>query len=353
MKKIILVFFLLIKPSLIFAEDYNLKELISLKSPWGSTFINNEELIITEKGGSIKIVNVVNNSLIEVDHNLNFREHGQGGLLDIIYKDNFLWISYTEKRGGWETSTSIAKAKLNKEKLIFKNIFQANPPIESRYHFGSRLAIKDNYLFASMGERGEGMIAQDPSKHPGSIIRIHLDGTIPKDNPKFEGKNDWLPEIYQIGIRNPQGLTLSELDGNIYMSNHGAKGGDWFGQVKKGENYGWKILGWGGTNYSGSTIGPKWMPGYTKAIQYWVPSIATSAITIYNGKEFKEWKGHALITSLKDKSLRKLNFNDLSNVKEEIIFKEKIGRIRDIQVHPVSGKLYFLSENSLWLMEKN
>ena len=353
MKKIILVFFLLIKPSLIFAENYNLKELVSLNSPWGSTFINNEELIITEKGGSIKIVNVVNNNLIEVDHNLNFREHGQGGLLDIIYKDNFLWISYTEKRGDWETSTSIAKAKLNKEKLIFKNIFQANPPIESRYHFGSRLAIKDNYLFASMGERGEGMIAQDPSKHPGSIIRIHLDGTIPKDNPKFKGKDDWLPEIYQIGIRNPQGLTFSEFDGNIYMSNHGAKGGDWFGQVKKGENYGWKILGWGGTNYSGSPIGPKWMPGYTKAIQYWVPSIATSAITIYNGKEFNEWKGHALITSLKDKSLRKLNFNDLSNVKEEIIFKEKIGRIRDIQVHPVSGKLYFLSENSLWLMEKN
>ena len=353
MKKIILVFFFLIKPSLIFAENYNLKELVSLNSPWGSTFINNEELIITEKGGNIKIVNIVNNNLIEIDHNLNFREHGQGGLLDIIYKDNFLWISYTEKRGDWETSTSIAKAKLNKEKLIFKNIFQANPPIESRYHFGSRLAIKDNYLFASMGERGEGMIAQDPSKHPGSIIRIHLDGTIPKDNPKFEGKDNWLPEIYQIGVRNPQGLTFSEFDGNIYMSNHGAKGGDWFGQVKKGENYGWKILGWGGTNYSGSPIGPKWMPGYTKAIQYWVPSIATSAITIYNGKEFNEWKGHALITSLKDKSLRKLNFNDLSNVKEEIIFKEKIGRIRDIQVHPVSGKLYFLSENSLWLMEKN
>ena len=353
MKKIILVFFFLIKPSLIFAENYNLKKLVSLNSPWGSTFINNEELIITEKGGNIKIVNIVNNNLIEIDHNLNFREHGQGGLLDIIYKDNFLWISYTEKRGDWETSTSIAKAKLNKEKLIFKNIFQANPPIESRYHFGSRLAIKDNYLFASMGERGEGMIAQDPSKHPGSIIRIHLDGTIPKDNPKFEGKDDWLPEIYQIGVRNPQGLTFSEFDGNIYMSNHGAKGGDWFGQVKKGENYGWKILGWGGTNYSGSPIGPKWMPGYTKAIQYWVPSIATSAITIYNGKEFNEWKGHALITSLKDKSLRKLNFNDLSDVKEEIIFKEKIGRIRDIQVHPVSGKLYFLSENSLWLMEKN
>jgi len=353
MKKIVLIFFLIIKSTLTLAEDYNFKKLVTLNSPWGSAFINNEELIITEKGGKIKIINIINNKIVEINHNLNFREHGQGGLLDIIYRKNILWISYTEKRGDWKTSTSIAKAKLNKDELKFENIFQADPPIESRYHFGSRLAIKDNYLFASIGERGEGMIAQDPSKHPGSIIRIHLDGSIPKDNPKFEGKDNWLPEIYQIGVRNPQGLTFSKFDKNIYMSNHGAKGGDWFGQVKKGENYGWKILGWGGTNYSGSEIGPKWMPGFTKAIKYWVPSIATSAITIYEGKEFNEWKGQALITSLKDKSLRKLDFENLSDVKEEIIFKEKIGRIRDIQVHPVNGKLYFLSENGLWLMEKS
>ena len=84
-----------------------------------------------------------------------------------------------------KTSTSIAKAKLDKKKILFENIFQANPPIDSGYHFGSRLAIKDNYLFASTGERGKGMIAQDASKHPGSIIRIHLDGSIPKYNPRF------------------------------------------------------------------------------------------------------------------------------------------------------------------------
>ena len=83
-----------------------------------------------------------------------------------------------------------------------------------------------------------------------------------------------------------------------------------------------------------------------------MPSIATSAITIYKGKEFSEWNGHALITSLKDKSLRKLIFDDLSNIEEEIIFKNKIGRIRDIQVHPNNGKVYFLGEDALWLMEK-
>ena len=101
-------------------------------------------------------------------------------MLDILFKDDFVYISYSENRGNRKTSTSIAKAKFNTKKFIFKNIFQANPPIDSGYHFGSRLAIKDNYLFASVGERGEGMIAQDPSKHPGSIIRINIDGSIPK-----------------------------------------------------------------------------------------------------------------------------------------------------------------------------
>ncbi len=334
------------------ASDFTLKKITNLNEPWGSTFLNNNELLITEKSGKILIVNLKDKKSKIISHNLKVLEYGQGGLLDIIVRDNIVWVSYSENRGNYKTSTSIARGDFNRNNIIFENIFQAYPPIDSPYHFGSRLAIKGDYLFASVGERGQGMIAQDASKHPGSIIRIHLDGKIPKDNPKFLDKKDWLPEIFQIGVRNPQGLTLSPFDQKIYISNHGAKGGDWFGEVKKGENYGWKILGWGGTNYSGTKIGPKWKPGFTKAIQYWVPSIATSAITIYKGEEFKEWNGNALITSLKDMSLRKLDFTNLESVKEDIIFQRKIGRIRDIQVHPKNGKIYFLSKESLWVMEK-
>ncbi len=352
-KKLILLTFFLIFSTNSFSQNFKFAKIVNLKDPWGSSFLNEKEIIVTEKSGKIKIVNIKLQKYFEIKHDLNFLEYGQGGLLDILYKNNIIWISYTENRGNWKTSTSIARASLNKKKLSFKNIFQANPPIDSGYHFGSRLAIKDEYLFASLGERGMGMIAQDARTHPGSIIRVHLDGSIPKDNPKFKNKKKWLPEIFQIGVRNPQGLAVSQYDGKIYMSNHGAKGGDWFGEVKKGENYGWKILGWGGTNYSGIPIGPKWKPGFTKAIHYWVPSIAASAITIYKGKEFAEWNGHALITSLKDQSLRKLIFDDLSNVKEDIIFKSEIGRIRDIQVHPTNGKIFLLSQDGLWLMEKN
>ena len=335
------------------ASTLSFKKIVNLNEPWGSTFLNDHELLVTEKSGEIKLVNLKTKNITKINHNLEVLEYGQGGLLDILYKDNIVWVTYTEDRGNYKTSTSIARGKFNKNAIEFANIFQAHPPIDSPYHFGSRLAIDGEYLYASVGERGQGMIAQDTSKHPGSIIRIHLDGKIPKDNPKFLDKKNWLPEIFQIGVRNPQGLVLSPFDKKIYISNHGAKGGDWFGEVKKGENYGWKILGWGGTNYSGTKIGPKWKPGFTKAIRYWVPSIAASAITIYKGKEFEEWNGHALITSLKDKSLRKLIFSNTSEIQEEVIFKDKIGRIRDIQVHPIDGKIYFLAGDDLWLMEKN
>ena len=215
------------------------------------------------------------------------------------------------------------------------------------------MVIKDNFLFITAGERGEGMIAQDPKKHPGSIIRVHLDGKIPKDNPKFKGKKNWLPEIFQIGVRNPQGMDLSPFDNKIYLTNHGAKGGDWFGEAKYGENYGWKILGWGGTNYTGTKIGPKWKPGFTKAIKYWVPSIAASSMVIYKGEEFKEWNGDALITSLKDQSLRKIKFKDNELISEKIIFKEVIGRIRDIEIQESTGKIFLLTDQgSIWKLQK-
>ena len=355
MKKITLIALLFFFQAFnISANEPKLDQIINgLDNPWSLTFLNNDRVLITEKSGNLLLVNLSNKKTQKIKHNLNILEDGQGGLLEVLYYKDQVFVSYTEDRKKGKTSTSVAKARFNELELNFQNIFRAEPPINSSYHFGSRLAIKDNFIYITVGERGEGMIAQDPKKHPGSIIRIHLDGKIPKDNPKFIDKKDWLPEIYQIGVRNPQGMDLSPFDNKIYITNHGAKGGDWFGEVKFGENYGWKILGWGGTNYTGTKIGPKWMPGFTKAIKYWVPSIAASSMVIYKGEEFKEWNGDALITSLRDQSLRKIRFKDNNFINEKIIFKGKIGRIRDIEIQENTGKIFLLTdEGSIWRLEK-
>jgi glucose/arabinose dehydrogenase len=355
MKKIIFILILIIIQTLnLKSEDFKLNQLISgLNSPWSLTFKNENEILITEKSGQILFANLKNNTIKKIKHNLDVLEDGQGGLLEILYFNETIFVSYSENRGNGKSSTSVASANFNYENLNFKNIFRAEPPINSGYHFGSRLVIKDDFLFITAGERGQGMIAQDPTKHPGSIIRIHLDGKIPKDNPKFKVKNNWLPEIYQIGVRNPQGMDLSPYNNKIYLTNHGARGGDWFGEAKYGENYGWKILGWGGTNYTGTKIGPKWKPGFSKAIKYWVPSIAASSMVIYKGKEFKEWNGDALITSLRDQSLRKIKFKDDKYINEEIIFKDKIGRIRDIEIQEKTGEIFLITDQgSVWKLSK-
>jgi quinoprotein glucose dehydrogenase len=151
-------------------------------------------------------------------------------------------------------------------------------------------------------------------------------------------------------------MYISPFDNKVYISNHGAKGGDFFGEVKFGENYGWKIIGWGGTNYIGTKIGDgdAWKPEFTKPIWTWTPSIAVSNINIYKGRTFREWNGDVLVTSLKYKTLYRLEFKDGEIKKQHIIFKDKIGRIRDIETD-TNGDIFLInsgSNASLWKLNK-
>ena len=215
-----------------------------LNYPWGMTFIDEENLLITEKSGRLIKIKISTGEQFEISHKLNIFMGNQGGLLDILYHNNYVYFTYSHLQGdNFYGNSAIARGKLINNKIIDTEILLiAEPKLKTTIHFGSRIVIKDNYLFASFGERGKGMIAQDPTTHPGSIIRIHLDGSIPDDNPKFINQPTWLPEIYQIGVRNPQGMTLSPFDNEIYISNHGAKGGDFIGTVNFGGNYGWKAI---------------------------------------------------------------------------------------------------------------
>jgi glucose/arabinose dehydrogenase len=339
------------------SDKFRVHELSNnLSEPWGMTFVDEETLLVTEKTGGILRIDIDSGNKYEIEHNLDFYYYGQGGLLDILYRDGYIYISYSEDRDNGYSSTSIARGLYNKNKIDFQNIFRAEPPINSGYHFGSRIVIKDQHLYASIGERGQGMIAQDVTNHPGSIIRINLDGSIPKDNPKFINKPSWLPEVYQIGIRNPQGMYISPFDKKVYITNHGARGGDFFGEVKFAENYGWKIIGWGGINYIGTKIGngDAWKPGFTKPLWTWTPSIAVSNMNIYKGEAYSEWNGDVLVTSLKSQTLYRLDFEDGEIQKQHVIFQDRIGRIRDIETNN-KGEIFLInsgSNASLWKLNK-
>ena len=347
--------------------NFHLEEISKgLNYPWGMTFIDNENLLITEKSGRLLKINISTGEREEIGHELNIFTGRQGGLLDVLYHNKYVYFTYSHLRDDVYGSSAIARGKLINNNIIDTEILlSAEPKLKTAVHFGSRVIIKDNYLFASFGERGRGMIAQDPTSHPGSIIRIHLDGSIPNDNPKFINQPTWLPEIYQIGVRNPQGMTLSPFDNEIYISNHGAKGGDFIGTVNFGGNYGWKVIGWGGKNYFGTKIGDgePFKEEYDKPLLSWVPSIAPSNIQFYNGTMFGDWIGDLLVTSLKFRMLIKLEIENKKVVNEEIILRgckmhkepcHNIGRIRDIEIDK-SGGIYIITdepESSLWKIAK-
>ena len=319
---------------------------IKLNSPWGMSWLNSEELLITQKTGEIYKVNTKNLSQSEITHEIPSTFFGQGGLLDIVTENNVVWITCSIKKGRKYT-TAVYRAELKNNKLVNEElIYEALPYFDNGKHFGSRIEILDDYLFVSIGERGKGMIAQDSSNPIGSIIRIHKNGEFPEDNPYLK-KNEWLPELFQIGVRNPQGMTLDPQTNSIYISNHGPKGGDFIGKVVGGSNFGWKKIGWGGTNYSGTKIGDgnAWEPGFIKPDFIWVPSIAVSGIKFYQGEAFPEWQNSLLVSSLKFQYLSVLHRKDNKFVKEEVIFKDKIGRVRDIEIDQ-SGNIYIIADET-------
>ena len=340
--------------------NFELQEISKgLNSPWGMTFLDDENFLITEKTGRLLKININTGIKTEINHELNVHTTTrQGGLLDVLYHENFIYFTYSIKRGEKNTeytSTAIARGKLINQSIKDTEIlFIAEPKLTMGIHYGSRILIKNNYLFASIGERGKFMIAQDGSLHPGSIIRINLDGSIPKDNPKFINQPSWLPEIYQIGVRNPQGMTLSPFNNKIYISNHGAKGGDFIGTINKGGNYGWSIVGWGGKNYDNSVIGDgvPFKDEYDKPLISWIPSIAPSNIQFYEGNLFSDWKKHLLVTSLKYHMLIKLKIDNNKIINQEIILRgckmhkkpcHNIGRVRDIEIDK-NGNIYIISD---------
>jgi quinoprotein glucose dehydrogenase len=320
---------------------------VELNYPWGMTWIDSTNLLITEKKSKeIILFNTLNNTSTKIKHTIPVAVFGQGGLLDIVSEGNTVWITCSIQNEKLLT-TAIFKSHFENNSLVDTQlIFEALPYISNAKHFGSRMAIQGDFLFASIGERGKGMISQDPSNAIGSIIRIHKDGSIPNDNPYIDN-SDWLPEIFQIGVRNPQGMSLDPLTGNVYISNHGPKGGDFIGPVLKGTNYGWKRVAWGGKNYSGTKVGNgnAWEPGLLKPDLVWVPSIGVGGIKFYQGKAFPEWNNYLLVGSLKFRYLSILPRLEDSFGEEQIIFKDKIGRIRDIEINE-EGEIIIIADES-------
>ncbi|MCY4321632.1 MAG: PQQ-dependent sugar dehydrogenase [Bdellovibrionaceae bacterium] len=312
----------------------------NLGIPWGMDFLNERELIWTEKQGLVKKLDILTGqiSLIKVDFK-NLYDRGQGGLLDLALHPQFtknkkIYFTYSFAKERKQT-TALAVGELKENEITnLKIIFLAQDFYNSGIHFGSRLAFdKKNSLFMTVGDRGQKELAQDLSSHLGKLLRLDENGKAFPDNP-FIKNEQAKPEIYSWGHRNPQGLFIHPETHQIYLQEHGPKGGDEINLIKKGKNYGWPVITYG-KSYIGFKIGEgTHKKGMEQPIKYWTPSIAPSTLLIYSGKKFKKWKGDFFSGALALSHLNRLKFRNKTVIKEERLLSSLNFRLRDVIEDP-------------------
>ena len=261
----------------------------TLFHPWGVSLLNKTEALVTERRGKLFRVDLSTGQRREIANLPQTFTERQGGLLDILVHnpdtpepDIYFCYSRPTAQGA---ATAVNKAVLQGDSLVRQEvIFTANNVSWNSIHFGCRLAIVDSHLFVSLGERGQRHSAQDGRSHGGSVVRIGLNGSIPKDN---QSNNNWLPELLTKGHRNPQGMAIHPKTGDIWVNEHGPKGGDEINILQPGANYGWPLLTYG-REYSGGRVGEGRTSnkGYEDPVWHWTPSIAPSGMAFTKAKCF-------------------------------------------------------------------
>ncbi|MGB0861696.1 MAG: PQQ-dependent sugar dehydrogenase [Saprospiraceae bacterium] len=311
--------------------------------PWGIDFLPSGEMLVTNRDGNL--YRVTNGKKTEIMGLPDVYTRGQGGLLDIkvhpkYTKNKWIYISYSTKASNEGGNTALMRFQLDGNQMTNKEVlFKALPDTRSGVHFGSRIVFdKNDYLFLSVGERGNWDNAQMLSNHSGKIHRLKDDGSIPEDNPFFNEAGA-IKSIYSYGHRNPQGMVIHPFTGKIWEHEHGPKGGDEVNIVEKGKNYGWPKITYG-INYNGMTISKDTaMAGMEQPLIYWKPSIAPSGMAFISTNKYGEdIKGNLLVGSLKFNYLHHCIVKNGQITKEERLI-ENIGRVRCVKEGP-DGFIY-------------
>lgn len=325
-----------------------------LDSPWGMAFLPDGRVIVTEKGGTMRLVSNSGGLSKPIEGLPSVHAQGQGGLLDVTLSPEFetdrrIFFSYAEPTPNG-ARTAVASAVLDADSLklnALQHVFAQKDDPPGGHHFGSRLVFgEDGTLFITLGDRNTMRErSQALDSHLGKIVRVNPDGSIPDDNP-FVDTEGALPEIWSYGHRNVQGAALHPETGVLWINDHGPRGGDEVNIIKRGANYGWPEVTRGRDYGSGEPFGDAIERDDVEApIHYWVPtSIAPSGMAFYTGDAIPQWKGDVFIGALADRMLVRLELDGGEIKREEQLLGELGNRIRAVASGP-DGKLYVLEES--------
>ena len=319
--------------------------------PWALAFLPDGRMLVTEKAGRLFVVTrdgqkTPVTGVPEVDYG------GQGGLGDVALHPDFadngiVYLSYAEAGDRKTRGAAVARGTLELAEggnalTGVEIIWRQVPKVKGRGHYGHRLLFSaDGHLFVSSGERQKFDPAQDMDSNLGKIVRLNDDGSVPADNP-FAERGGVTAEIWSLGHRNPLGIAF-DLDGRLWNSEMGPRGGDELNLVIRGKNYGYPVVS-NGRHYSGINIPDHdTRPEFEAPKAWWTPVISPGGLIFYSGELFAAWRGNALLPGLSSQALVRVEIDGDSAVEAERYDMDS--RIRAVAEGP-DGAIWLLEDGS-------
>ena len=325
-----------------------------LVQPWSIAFLPDGDLLVTERPGRLRLIH---DGVLDPDPVQGVpavRSGGLQGFMDVVlhprFEDNrWVYLSYHRPAGEDAGETVLARGRWENGALVdVRDIFETGATGTE----GSRIGFaRDGMLHMTVSAGGVGptvVRSQDPQDYAGKTIRLHDDGRIPRDNP-FVNDSRYLPAIYTLGHRNGHSMTLNPWTGELWATEQGPNGGDEINVLQPGGNYGWPLVSHGRV-YSGPKISPNpTLEGTVQPLIFWVPSIAVTGMTFYQGDVFTAWRRSAFVGGLREGEvprtgqIQRIEFNEnWEEIRREPLLRELKQRIRDVREGP-DGLLYVLT----------
>lgn len=318
---------------------------------WGLAFLSEDKIIFTERHGDMGILSLSSGKVIKIKDVPSVKDEGQGGLLDVAtppgYKaGNWIYLTYSKDQGG-EGVTALARTKVARGRIAkWEDMLVTKSSSNTGRHYGSRIEFDgEGHIFFTVGDRGVRPSSQDLQQHSGSVLRIKLDGNVPKDNPFVADKNV-LPEIWSYGHRNPQGIAFDKKNNRLWVNEHGPRGGDEINLVYPGLNYGWPVISYGKEYWGPKSVGESThKEGMEQPKKVYTPSIAPSSLLLYTGNEFPKWSGNLFSGALALTHINRVVVDKKGELQGEERLLEDFGeRVRSLRQGP-DGLIYFSTDS--------
>jgi glucose/arabinose dehydrogenase len=338
-----------------------------LSHPYALAFLPDGRLLITERGGRLRVVQNGVLDPIPVSGIPLVLDRNQRGLNDVALHPRFAenrWVYFTyykPKAGSTEFATAtLARGRFDGHSTLtdVHDLFSTDTVVSAasaaRIVFG-----RDGKIYMAIGiplpatRAGVATMtdAQDPGSYFGKVLRLNDDGSAPSDNP-FAGKPGYRQEIYALGIRNAMGLVVHPETGEIWETENGPQGGDEINIIKAGRNYGWPVISYG-RSYTGELTGGSgpqsalpFAADMEQPLLFWSPSIAVAGMAFYTGDRIPEWKGSLFVAALVGEQLQRVVMNERGlPIRRESLLTELDQRIREVREGP-DGLLYLLTDET-------